>query len=134
MADQNAPLVIREDDVEWSYLTETPEATDIRWKTFTGGPEAATKGITFGTCEVPPGGRLRPHHHAKEEVYYVTSGSGEVLLDHEIVQVCPGSVLYVPGDLVHGIRNQGRETLSLIWIFPVDRWDELTYHGADRDF
>lgn len=128
------PLISHEDDYAWSYLTDTPGQTDIRWRTFTGGTEANTKKVTFGTCEVPPGGRLRPHFHAEVEAYYVTAGSGEVLLDEDIVTVQPGSVLYIPGDLVHGIRNKGTETLSLLWIFPVDRWNEVTYHGAERDF
>lgn len=128
------PVHSHEGDVDWSFLTDTPGPLDIRWKTFTGGPDSPTNGITFGICEVPPGGRLRPHHHAEAEVYYVTAGTAEVLFDHEIVDVRPGSVLFVPGDLVHGIRNRGTETLSLMWIFPVDRWNEVTYHGADRDF
>ncbi len=128
------PIQSHKDDFAWSHLTDTPGPTDIRWKTFTGGPDATTKDITFGMCEVPPGGRLRTHYHAEDEVYYVTAGSGDVLLDKDIVQVRPGSVLFVPGDLVHGVRNTGTQTLSLIWIFAADRWSDVEYHGAERDF
>jgi len=128
------PILSHEDDFAWSHLTDTPGPTDIRWKIFTGGPDATTKEITFGTCEVPPGGRLRPHRHAEGEAYYVTAGSAEVLLDYEIVQVKPGSVLFVPGDLVHGVRNRGTQTLSLIWIFAAHRWSDVDYHGAERSF
>lgn len=128
------PVLSHEDDFAWSHLTDAPGPKDIRWKAFTGGPDAATQDITFGVCEVPPGGRLRPHYHAAGEVYYVTAGSGDVLLDHEIVQVRPGSVLFIPADLVHGVRNHGSQTLSLMWIFAADHWSDLAYHGAERDF
>ncbi|MEM7058657.1 MAG: cupin domain-containing protein [Pseudomonadota bacterium] len=135
MADVPLPaLIAHEDDFEWSYLSDAPGPSDIRWKTFTGGDDSPTKDITFGICEVPPGGRLRPHHHAESEVYYIIGGTGEVLLDNDVVKVAPGSVLFVPADLVHGIRNRGTETLSMLWIFPVNRWTDVEYHGAEREF
>jgi oxalate decarboxylase/phosphoglucose isomerase-like protein (cupin superfamily) len=36
-------------------------------------------------------------------------------------------VVYLPPDHVHGIRNIGAETLSLMWVFPTDSWGEVEY-------
>lgn len=127
-----APLVAHLADYEWQHLPDGEN--QLRWKTLVGGPDAATKAMSFGICELPPGARLPPHHHAEDEVYYVTDGDGEVLLDDKIVKVTSGSVLFVPGNLVHGARNDSETTLTLVWMFAVDRWSDVEYHGADRAF
>ena len=42
--------------------------------------------------------------------------------------VSPGTVVYVPENLTHGIRNAGSQTLTLLWFFPVNRWSDVKYH------
>jgi len=134
---------IQDDDVEWEYIKGEEGRSDvIRWKTFLGGVDADaenaahnTQGITMGVCEVPPGAKLDAHYHAEHEVYYVQHGSGEVLLGDKTVTVESGSCIYVPGDLTHGIKNQGEATLTLLWIFPTDTWSEVRYHmQTEQDF
>ena len=123
-------------------MVKKVEADVIRWKTFLGGNYVETKNsdnktraITMGVCEVPPGAKLDAHYHAEHEVYYVQHGSGDVLLGKKIIAVEPGSCIYVPGNLTHGIRNQGETTLTLLWIFPTDTWSEVKYHmQAEQDF
>ena len=89
----------------------------------------------MGICEVPPGARLDPHCHTQHEVYYVQHVSGDILLGEKIITVKPGSCIYVPGNLAHGIKNQGSSTLSLLWIFPTDTWSEVEYHmQPDKNF
>ncbi len=130
------PLKIQEDEVDWEYIEgEEGRNNVIRWKTFLGGSSAdsttatsPTQAITMGICEVPPGARLDAHYHAEHEVYYVQDGFGEVLLGEKVIAVKPGSCIFVPRDLTHGIKNQGASTLSLLWIFPTDTWSEVEYH------
>jgi quercetin dioxygenase-like cupin family protein len=42
-------------------------------------------------------------------------------------RVGPGSTLSIPGDLPHGIRNDGTATLKLFYVFPVDSFHEVEY-------
>ena len=123
------------DNVDWQFIEGEEGRSDaIRWKTLTGATDATTAGITSGVCEVPPGAKLPTHSHAEHEIYYITAGRGEVLLGDEIHRVEPGSVLFIPGATVHGIRNCGSETLALTWIFAVDAWSQVEYHMVDSNF
>ena len=122
-------LAAHSDDFEWQYIDGQEGRDDvIRWKTFCGGKDSTTQGFAFGTCEVPPGALLDPHHHANTEAYYIQGGTSDILLGDRVVHVTPSSVLYTPADLTHGIRNSGTETLVLLWIFPVDKWSDVEYH------
>ncbi|MEM7342683.1 MAG: cupin domain-containing protein [Chloroflexota bacterium] len=126
-------LVSHLDDYPWEYLEdprfkEKDGEQQLRWKTLTGGEGAITQGISFGICEVPPGAELATHYHKDPEVYYVYAGQGEVLLGEDIVYVRPGSIVFVPGNLKHRLRNHSEETLGLLWMFAVDKWSEVEYH------
>jgi len=135
-SDPPLPRKVQENDVAWEYIKGEEGRTDvIRWKTFLGGnnvdaenTDSHTRSITMGVCEVPPGAKLDAHYHAEHEVYYVQNGSGKVLLGKKTITVEPGSCIFVPGDLTHGIKNQGEYTLTLLWIFPTDTWSEVKYH------
>ncbi len=130
-----ASLLSHVDDHDWEYLQGQDGRTDsIRWKTFVGNGQGECNGLVFGICEVPGGACLKPHHHAEPEVYYVYQGEGEVLMDQEVVRVGPGSVLTIPGNLVHGIRNRSADPLGLMWMFPADRLSDVHYEMDDRSF
>ena len=122
-------------DYEWDYIHGQEGRDDVlRWKTLVGNRETRTEGLTFGIFEVPPGVTLAPHYHKQHEIYYVQSGEGEVLLNEDIMTVKPGSVIFIPGDMTHALRNVGKETISLMWIFPTDKWADVKYHMLDQKF
>lgn len=100
----------------------------IRWRTLLSGERTPTRGISMGTLELPPGSSLDAHHHAPLEVYFVTDGSGTLLIGDDQRAVCAGDVVYIPGNHVHGIKNTGDELLKLVWVFPTDTWPEIEYH------
>ncbi len=120
-------LVSHTDDIEWDYLDGQSGEDALRWKTLTGRRDGNTTGVSFGICEVPPGVGLGLHRHAEQEVYYVYQGDGEITMEDEKVSVRSGSVLFVPGDMAHGVKNTGSETLGLLWVFPVDKWADVEY-------
>ena len=123
-----AQLSLQTQDMDWETFPDKEVSYgDIRWKIFAGGPDCAATGITFGVCEVPRGAGVNPHHHAQPEYYYILSGTGTVQLGPETIPVKPGSVIHIPGDIVHGIQNIGESMLSLVWAFPTDHWDDVKY-------
>ena len=80
--------------------------------------EVGTERIAgFGLIEVPLGGVFGPHTHPeREEIYYVLSDSGSIVIGDEEVPAKEGSTLYVSGEDPHGMRNQDDEPLVVIFI------------------
>ncbi len=120
-----------ESGVPWeSDPEDAGRAARVRWRTLVGGAEAGTSGVTMGTFELPPGAVLDPHRHRPQEVYYVAGGEAEVHLDGEWRPLRAGDVVNVPGDAVHGVRNRGDLTCTVVWVFPTDSYDEVDYLPA----
>jgi quercetin dioxygenase-like cupin family protein len=99
----------------------------IRTRTFVSAGRTPSRGISMGVFEMPPGALLDPHYHHPREVYYVIDGEAEVYLDGEWRPLRKGDVVYFPGDAVHGARNRGQVTCTIVWAFPADCYDDIEY-------
>ena len=65
------------------------------------------------------GAAIGLHPIAHDEVYYVLSGEGEVTSDGVTRRLRPGMAAYLYDGAVVGIKQMGREPLSLIISYPV---------------
>jgi len=65
------------------------------------------------------GAAIGLHPIALDEVYYVLSGEGEVTSDGVTRRLRPGMAAYLYDGAVVGIKQIGREPLSLIISYPV---------------
>ena len=73
----------------------------------------------MGMEEIPPGKKIRRHHHPHaEEILFVHRGAGVVWLGSREVTVRAGATVYIPRNVSVGLRNTGAEPLSLVFIFP----------------
>ena len=54
------------------------------------------------------------YHFKREEVWIVIKGTGELKLDDKTTLVNPGSILHIPVEAKHQIRNTGEEILIFI--------------------
>jgi quercetin dioxygenase-like cupin family protein len=89
--------------------------------------ETSTQDLTAGIAELASGGRLAEHRHHPSEVYYVLEGRGVLALDGEDQVVSAGTSVFIPGDVPHGIRNDGPGRLRFFYV--------LAAHGmADVDY
>jgi mannose-6-phosphate isomerase-like protein (cupin superfamily) len=77
----------------------------------------------FGSWEaveyawLPPGGLSGEHVHTRtEEIYFILSGRGEMLLDGEPHAVSAGSLILTGLGTRHGLRNVGSEGLGWLVI------------------
>jgi mannose-6-phosphate isomerase-like protein (cupin superfamily) len=71
----------------------------------------------FGLLEIPPGGIFPPHTHPeREEIYYVLSGSGTIVVEDKEIKAKEGLTIYVPGEFPHGIRNQTGKPLTVLFV------------------
>jgi quercetin dioxygenase-like cupin family protein len=85
---------------------------------------------------VPPGQRVRPaHSHPNgEEVIYIISGSGRVLVSGEVEPIAPGSCVLFPQGAVHMLHNTGGEEMKVACFFaPPTNLENYRMH-EDVDF
>jgi quercetin dioxygenase-like cupin family protein len=118
----------------WEYdPPDASEPTAIRWRTLVSAGRTPSSGLAMGVMEVPPGAALAPHRHDPPEVYHVVAGEGEVYLDGGWRAARAGDVAYLPGGHVHGARNRGSSEFRVIWVFPVDDYEDVVYVDVEPE-
>ena len=113
------------DDCEWQ---QSEKHGNLRWKYLVDSTQVLSHGMSCGILKVPLGGELGLHHHSPQEIYLIRSGEG-ILLRHdvEMQKLKKDSIVYIPKNHPHGLRNTGSEPLEVMWIFPTDCWEEIQY-------
>jgi mannose-6-phosphate isomerase-like protein (cupin superfamily) len=70
---------------------------------------------SLAEARLQPGGQTAPHYHrVTEEIYYITSGTGEMKLGDAVRQVGRGDAIAIPPGLIHTIVNNGNEPLIFL--------------------
>src|ERR1043165_2430435 len=102
--------VIHEGDAEALDLP----GRELRW--IVSDKPATLHAAHCSACviRVPPGEKVRPaHSHPNgEEVIYILSGSGRVLVSGEVAAVRAGSAVLFPQGAVHMLQNNGTEEMK----------------------
>ena len=84
---------------------------------------------------IAPGDKVRPaHSHPQgEEVIYIISGTGRVLVEGEVAPVRAGSTVLFPQGAVHMLHNTGEEEMKVVCFFaPATTLDNYKmYEGVD---
>jgi len=68
--------------------------------------------------EITPGGHTPRHSHDWEHEIFFHSGEGEVYSDDKWHKVSPGTVVFVPSNEEHQIRNTGKWLLVFACLIP----------------
>jgi quercetin dioxygenase-like cupin family protein len=80
-----------------------------------------------GIATCPSNGTLALHQHTQAEIYYVLAGSGQVEINGVRHHVTEGTVLWIPGDAMHGVFCGLDETLKWLYVFPEGRFEDIKY-------
>lgn len=118
MTEPRAKAVHYTDVPALTFGDEAPGVT-IRWvidEKNDGAPNYALRMI-----EVQPGGHTPKHTHPYEHENFVVDGQGRVLLGEEWHEVEPGSVVFVPADLLHCYENTGAVPFRFLCGIPTSR-------------
>jgi mannose-6-phosphate isomerase-like protein (cupin superfamily) len=85
---------------------------------------------------VPPGEKVRPaHSHPNgEEVIFIISGSGRVMVAGEVQPVAPGTTVLFPQGAVHMLHNTGAEEMRVVCFFAPPTGLENYRMHEDVDF
>jgi len=75
--------------------------------------------LSLMIVDVLPGAVSKPGHvhHDAEEVIYVASGEGEILIGDRVYPLIPGDAIVIPRGISHLTRNTGKERMRLICSF-----------------
>lgn len=89
----------------------------LRWLVADGGLHA--ENCSMCVIRVAPGDKVLPaHSHPDgEEVIYLISGSGRVLVDGEVSPVEAGSVVLFPQGKPHILHNTGTDEMKVVCFF-----------------
>lgn len=104
--------------------------TDVKPVLFDGGPAKGIAGrVVIGKndgannfCmrifEVSQSGFTPRHSHSWEHEIFIHSGNGEVYNNGNWISVSAGSVVFIPGNEEHQIRNTGNDNLVFACLIP----------------
>ncbi|KAK1993396.1 RmlC-like cupin [Colletotrichum falcatum] len=112
--------------VETSSFEDT-KFGNVMWQTLLSSPSTSTDSMCVGIATCPSNGSLELHQHTQAEMYYILDGTGEVEIDGKRHRVSEGSMLWIPGDVVHGVFCGPDEALRWLYVFPEGRFSNIVY-------
>jgi len=74
--------------------------------------------FVFRKRAMHPGSGIGLHTQTEDEVYYVLSGKGEMILDGERVEMTPGTAILTRTGSSHSTKQVGSEDLVIIITYP----------------
>ena len=73
--------------------------------------------VAMGTQLMPVGYRIPDHRHqSQDEILFVYQGRGTATLGERQVALEPGTTIYVPEGVWHGVVNDSDEPAEIIWV------------------
>lgn len=111
---------------------DDPARGDISWYTLISGDSTPTDSLSAGIAELEPGQSLALHRHAQAEIYCILEGRGIVTIGGAETTVSVGTVVFIPGDAKHGIRNEDGALLRLFYVFATDRFSDVVYRFPEH--
>ena len=105
--------VVHETEIEEHDLP----GRNLRWVVGSGGLQA--NHCSSCVIRVAPGEKVRPaHSHPMgEEIIYIMSGSGRVLVNGEVAPVQTGSIVLFPQGHVHMLQNTSDAEMKVVCFF-----------------
>lgn len=93
------------------------EKTVLRDTYFLIDPEESpSRRLKMGYTVIYPTGTTTGHTHDEEEVYYVISGEGVMVVGDDEFAIKAGDALYVPPRVFHTTYQRGNIPLTVLWV------------------
>ena len=71
----------------------------------------------FGFLRLPSKGLFPKHvHPEREEIYYVVSGAGTLMIGDKELTVSGGNVILISGDVSHGLSNPTDKPFEVLYV------------------
>ena len=80
----------------------------------------------LGAEDIPPGGQIARHKHlGQDEILLIQTGAAHVWLGTQERDVHAGAVVFIPSDTWVSLKNTGKESIRLAFIFSDPGYDEF---------
>jgi mannose-6-phosphate isomerase-like protein (cupin superfamily) len=94
-----------------------------------------THDLSVGIYELPAGGVDPQGPHTEDEVYQVVAGRATLTVGDEETPVGPGSIVFVPADVVHRFHDIGEDLVAIVFFGPAEYTHRVDHelhrpHGA----
>src|SRR5258708_18034838 len=77
-----------------------------------------SKHLVLGNEEIPPGGVIPRHKHLEQdEIVLIQTGTAHVTLNDKDYDVHAGVMVFFPAQTWVGMKNIGKDSISLVFIF-----------------
>jgi mannose-6-phosphate isomerase-like protein (cupin superfamily) len=84
---------------------------------FCEGKTGQLQSLVVGTLLLYPGQEPHPpHQHPEEEIMIMTEGEGMILVGGKNAPVSVGTVMYVEGNHLHGVKNTSSKPLRFYYM------------------
>jgi mannose-6-phosphate isomerase-like protein (cupin superfamily) len=76
--------------------------------------------LSVGTYSIPAGGTDEQAPHTEDEIYVITAGRARLESGGDLVEVSPGSVVYVPAGEVHRFAGVTQDLAAIVIFAPAE--------------
>jgi len=103
-------------EVNAEPVTDTgAEKANVRWVI---AEKEGAKNFFMRVFDIEPGGYTPLHHHPWEHEMFVLGGKGCVVKEGKEVSLSQGSVVFIPPNEEHQVKNTSQEPFTLICLIP----------------
>jgi mannose-6-phosphate isomerase-like protein (cupin superfamily) len=107
-----------EDQRSLRFAVKNRESEILRDTYYLIDPEKSpSEHLTMGHTIIYPTGKTTGHaHDDMEEVYYILSGEGKMVVGDDEFPIKAGDAFYVPFGEFHVTYNTGIQPMSILWV------------------
>lgn len=100
------------------HVVKNRDDETLRDTYFLIDPEnSPSKNLKMGHTIIYPTGKTTGHaHEDMEEVYYILSGKGKMVVGDDEFPIQTGDAFYVPFGEYHVTYNTGNQALAILWV------------------
>jgi len=111
------------------------ETKEFDWRFIFGPYNSEFKGGSIDYCQLPVGGDNSLHVHTEcYEIYYILSGSGEIIVDEEHSTIDEGQAVHILPNKKRQLKNIGSKPLKYLAFFvPPHRTSEIYNYGPNGE-
>ena len=87
--------------------------------------------LVLGSEEIPPGGVIPRHKHLEQdEILLIQTGTAHVTLNDKEYDVHAGGMVFFPAQTWVSLKNIGKDSISLVFIFSAPGFEENMRCGS----
>lgn len=118
--------ILREEDLPFEGFGD-PACGAVSWRSFSDSDSHPTHSLTSGIAYFSPGQELKLHRHEPAELYFILEGELDITIDGTTRRVGANTSLFIPGNILHGVRNSHHTAARLFYCFAKDRLSDIEY-------